>query len=214
MTKREVGLPLVALALVALVACVTVNVYFPEAAVKDLSKQIEEQVQKEAAAKAAQPAPGETPPQPPATKPEEGPKGGGSAGLLDLLVGATPAFAQGVAAPEVSNPAIRKIIDSRAARIGELNRYKSLAAIGEGNDALVAVRDLNVLPDLKARAEVQRLVAAENRDREELFREIAAAKKVDPSQIPKIRETYAGTLRETARPGDWVQMPDGAWKQK
>ena len=117
-------------------------------------------------------------------------------------------------APEVSSPAIRKIIDSRAARVAALNKYKSRGVIGENKRALVEVRNLDALPDLKARADVQRLVKAENADREELFKEIAVAKSVDLSQLSKIRDTYASTLREKARPGDWIQEPDGAWKQK
>jgi uncharacterized protein YdbL (DUF1318 family) len=114
----------------------------------------------------------------------------------------------------VSNPAIRKIIASRAKRVGALNRYKAKGVIGENNRALVEARDLDALTDLKQRAEVQRLIKAENADREQLFREIAAAQNVDLSQLPRIRETYAGTLRAKARPGDWIQTPDGNWKQK
>jgi len=37
------------LTLAVLTACVTVNVYFPEAEVRDLSKQIEQEVRKQAA---------------------------------------------------------------------------------------------------------------------------------------------------------------------
>lgn len=196
-------------ATVAAISCVTINVYFPEAAIKDLSQQIEEQVRKEAAKREAEAAKTPTPaPQEDAKKP------GPSAGLLDSLLGALPAFAEDVAAPEVTSPAIRKIIDSRAARASALADYKSKGVVGENNQARVEVRNLETLPDLKARAEVQRLVRAENADREELFKEIAAAKKVDLSQLPKIRETYARTLRDGARPGEWVQMPDGTWSQK
>ena len=155
-------------------------------------------------------------PPPPAPAPGTPAPGGGGprAGLLEELLGVGIAYAQGVPSPEVSSPAIRRIIESRASRAGELQRYKSAGAIGESNKALLEVRNLDALPDLRARADVQRLVRAENADREELFREIAAAKKVDPSQIGKIRETYAGTLRDNARPGDWIQLPDGTWKKK
>jgi len=193
-------------ALAVSLACVTINVYFPEAAIKDLSKQIEDQVQKEAA---KQPPAAETP-APPA---EEKPKGG-SASLLDLALGATPAYAQDVAAPEVSSPAIRKIIESRAARVAQINSFKAQGVIGENSRALLEPRSLDKLSDLKSRAQVQQLVKAENSDRETLFKEIAAAKNVDLAQLPKIQETYAATLRENARPGDWIQMPDGSWKQK
>ena len=191
--------------LAVLAACLTININFPEAAIKDLSKQIEEQVAKEAAAQQEQQK---------APEPEAKPEGGGSSSLLDLMLGVSPAYADEVAAPEVTSPAIRKIIDSRAARLPDLAKYKAQGVIGESNQGLVEARNLESLTDLKARAEVQRLVKAENADREELYKEIAAAKGVDLSQLPKIRVTYAETLRQNARPGEWIQTADGAWKQK
>jgi uncharacterized protein YdbL (DUF1318 family) len=205
MKRKPIRLATLAAA-VATLACVTINVYFPEAAIKDLSKQIEEQVQQEAA---KQPPAPESAPAPAPEKP-----GGGSASLLDLAFGVTPALAQEVAAPEVSSPAIRKIIESRAARVGQIDRLKAEGVVGESNRALLEPRALDKLTDLKARAQVQQLVKAENADREALFKEIAAAKNVDLSQLPKIQETYAGTLRDNARPGHWIQLPDGTWKQK
>ena len=65
-----------------------------------------------------------------------------------------------------------------------------------------------------SQATVQRVARAENADRETLYKEIAAAEGVDNSQIPRIRETYAETLRKNARRGDWIQSPGGEWKQK
>ncbi len=47
-----------------------------------------------------------------------------------------------------------------------------------------------------------------------MFKEIAAATGADPSSVPQIRTTYAETLRQKARPGDWIQQPGGEWKQK
>jgi hypothetical protein len=63
---------------------------------------------------------------------------------------------------------------------------------------MVEVRNLEALTDLKARADVQRLVKAENSDRQELYKEIAAAKNVDLAQLPKIREPtrHAAAERE------------------
>jgi uncharacterized protein YdbL (DUF1318 family) len=116
--------------------------------------------------------------------------------------------------PEITNPAIRKIIDSRAARYNELRRYLDQGVLGENNKGLVEVRNLEALTDLKARADVQRLVKAENADRQELYKEIAAAKNVDLAQLPKIQETYAATLRQNAKAGDWIQQPDGNWVKK
>ena len=225
-TKKLIHLSVACAAAAALAACVTINVYFPAAEIKDLSRKIEDQVQQQAAKDAAQaqepkPAPDaksapDSKPAPPPDQAPAKPQAPGAASLFDTLLGVTPVYAQaGAVAPAgVTSPAIRKIIDSRAARVGEINRYKAMGVIGEGNQALLVIRKLDAVPELKARAEVQKLVKAENADREELFREIAAAKGVDLSQLPKIQETYASTLRDMAKPGDWIQMPDGAWKQK
>ncbi len=194
-------------------ACVTINVYFPEAAVKDVSRQIEQEVAKQAAQKSgnapAPPAPVNPPPQP-----QPKPGGAPSAGLFDGLFVGVAYAADNVPNPEVSSPAIRRIIDSRAARVADIEKYKGMGAIGESNKGTLEVRSLDAVSDLKARADVQRLVRAENADREELYKEIAKAKGIDMSQLDKIRETYAGTLRDNAKPGEWIQMPDGNWRKK
>ena len=203
----------------AVAACVTINVYFPEAAVKDLSERIEDAVAREAEEGGAEAA----------AEPEgEGAAGSGlvsrlrsgfeiAVGTALHVLGPAPAYAQpppsSVAEPEISNPAIRRIVQSRAARVNQLNRYKSSGALGENNKALVQVRDLNALP-LQERAAVQKLVRDENADRDRMFKEIAAATGVDLSQLPRIQETYARTLREKARRGDWIQLEDGRWDQK
>ncbi len=197
---------LVATAVIAF-GCVTINVYFPEEAIKDLSERIEDEVERVAGAGTA------------SFRHQQALDGQRSLWayvaepLLRLTAGQAYAQGDAVAAPEVTNPAIRKIIDSRAARLAELNRFKASGAIGETNKGDVAVRNLDSL-DLRDRAAVQRLVKSENKDRDALYKEIAAAKSVDLSQAPRIRATYAATLREKAKPGDWIQMPDGTWRQK
>lgn len=201
--------------------CVTINLYFPEQEIKDLAGEIEKQVQ--AKAEVESPSgdePATTAEPPPPSKADDNPgtdlqsHSRGTVSLFDMLLGVTPAQAQEIPEPETTNPAIRKIIDSRAARLAEINGYKSSGVIGENNKGDLEIRDLGAISDLRVRADVQKLVRAENADREQLYREIAAAKNIDPAQLDKIRETYAATLRENARPGDWIQMPDGSWKQK
>jgi len=196
---------------VVLAACITINVYFPEAAVKELAQQIEDEVQRKAA--------GEPSPTPvPEPTPVAEPAAGAPESLLSwvLSLGATTAYAaqDEVAAPEITNPAIRKIIDSRAARLRAVTDLKAKGVVGESNEALLVVRNLDAIQGLKERAEAQKLIRDENADREQLFKEIAAAKNVELSQLPQIRTTYAEALRENARPGDWIQLPDGSWEQK
>jgi len=207
--KRSIVIGLGCAAVLA--ACITINVYFPEAAVKELSQQIEDEVQKKAEGEPT-PAPEPTP------TPVAPSDGGASESLLSYILsfGATTAYAaqDQVAAPEITNPAIRKIIDSRAARLDAINALKAKGVVGESNQALLVIRNLDAIQGLKERADAQKLVKDENADREQLFKEIAAAKNVDLAQLPQIRATYAATLRENAHPGDWIQLPDGSWVQK
>ncbi len=201
--RRRLALLVLASAL-ALVACITINVYFPEEAVKDLSEQIEQEVARAAGGAAAEPTP---------TPPAAGPAADPLATLLGL--GAATAWAEEqVPEPAVSNPAIRRLIASRAARLEDIRRWKASGVLGESRAALLEVRSLEAVPGLKERAEVQRLVRDENADREQLFREVAAATDVALDQLDRIRSTYAETLRANSSPGDWVQLPDGTWVRK
>ncbi len=218
MPRRHLPLLYLLLAGFAAIACVTINVYFPEAAVKDLSEQIEDAVEREAeeAAPAATEAAGAEPTGE-TTNQTSWLRSGADvvAGTVLHLLAPAPVYAQSdaVAAPEITNPAIRKIIQSRAARVRELGTHKKSGAVGENNRALVEVRQLDAL-GLQQRAAVQKLARAENADRERMFKEIAAATGTDLSQLPQIRATYATTLRQKAHRGDWIQMPDGSWRQK
>ena len=209
--KRSIVIGLGCAAVLA--ACITINVYFPEAAVKELAQQIEDEVQRTAE---GQPAP--TPAPEPTATPTAGSGTAPQESLLSwvLSLGATTAYAaeDEVAAPEITNPAIRKIIDSRAARLRAVTDLKAKGVVGESNQALLVVRNLDAIQGLKERADAQKLIKDENADREQLFKEIAAAKNVELAQLPQIRTTYAETLREKAHPGDWIQLPDGSWAQK
>jgi uncharacterized protein YdbL (DUF1318 family) len=194
-------------------ACVTINVYFPEAKIQDLSQRIEDEVAQRAVE--LEQGTGEDGAPPEGTADEDPPEvTPGRTSALSLLLGATPAYAQSVPDPGVSNPAIRAIIDARAARVPQINDFKSRGLIGESNQALLEARSLDSISDLRQRAALQKLVKDENADRERLYKEVAAAEGVDLAQLPRIRQTYAETLRNNARPGDWIQLPGGQWKQK
>lgn len=212
-----------ALATTVLAACVTINVYFPEEKVRELSEQIEDAVEEQAAqddgtgAEASDPEPadaGAANPEKASTEAVEGSARISPAGwLLHLLPASQALAADEVVAPEISNPAIRRIIQSRADRLPAIRNYLQSGVLGENNQALLEVRALDDL-DLRQRAEVQRLVKAENGDRDRMFEEIAAATGAEMSQLPQIRRTYAETIRQKAERGTWIQEPDGNWRRK
>ncbi|MCH9647178.1 MAG: YdbL family protein [Deltaproteobacteria bacterium] len=200
---------LTGLAALTALACVTINVYFPEAAVKELASQIEDAVEQQAAEGSGDDAP----------QPEEEAFFSRSTlrGVLSFVFSAPKVYAQDggseVIAPQITNPAIRKIIANRASRADQIRQHKSSGVLGETKDALLEIRSRDAL-SLKDRASVQKLVKAENTDRETMFKEIAAATGTDLSQLPQIRQTYAETLRSKAKTGDWIQLPDDSWLQK
>lgn len=198
--------------------CVTVNVYFPETAVRNLAEKIEDAVDRQAAEGSDGAAPSDSASLNSSSTATTLAGAAlarwlGSALVTFLPAGTAYGASDEVAAPEITNPAIRKIIQQRAARIVRVSQLKAQGVLGEGKDALLEVRALDSL-SLQERAGAQKLVRDENADREEMFKEIAAATGTDLSQLPQIRATYAATLRDRARSGDQIQKPDGTWIKK
>jgi uncharacterized protein YdbL (DUF1318 family) len=77
---------------------------------------------------------------------------------------------------------------------------------------MVAVHDAAKVP-LSQRAQANAAVAAENRDRATLYREIAKANG-HPEWEAQIRTTFAKTWIEKARAGWYYRDASGAWKQR
>lgn len=114
--------------------------------------------------------------------------------------------------------AILEIVDSRAARMPAIDAYKAGGVIGENKAALVEIVDLDLIEEPDARAEVERVVRAENADRERLYALLAAVggggDQEREARVRTIRERYAVILRDAAHPGEWIQLPDGSWERK
>jgi uncharacterized protein len=112
---------------------------------------------------------------------------------------------------EINTPAIAAIKNSMQARHAQLEPHYASGAVGLTRDGLVAVRDANAVP-LKDRQALNALVAAENKDRNALYKEIAVANQ-NPQWESDIRNTFAQKWVEKARAGWWYQSASG-WTQK
>jgi uncharacterized protein YdbL (DUF1318 family) len=188
--------------LVALVGCVTINVYFPEAAAQKAADQFIGTVLD---SNAPAPAPASTSPQP--AKNDHQP----AAMLLDLLIPA--AYAADTPNIRIETATTEAIHDRMWQRFREtLSPLLNSGAVGFTKDGLVAVRDAAKLP-LDQRAAVNATVADENRDRNALYREVANANN-HPEWEAQIRATFAKRWIERARAGWYYQDASGAWKQK
>ena len=189
---------------VALVGCVTINVYFPEAAAQKAADQFIGNVLDQGSADA----------KPDAKQPPPAPKDNGnhpSAMLLDLLIPS----AQAAETPDIriqtsATEAIRARMHQRFG--GTLGKLLDSGAVGFTHDGMVAMREAAKVP-LSQRAQANAVVADENRDRAALYREVAIANN-HPEWESQIRTTFARTWIEKAHAGWYYQNAAGAWQQK
>jgi len=181
-----------------LTACVTVNIYFPAAAVQRAADTIVEETWGEAGKEGV----------------KEAPKAGSSIGgrIFAFAVLVKEAHAQ-EADINVSNPAIRALKDSIRGRSESIKPYMDKGNVGLNRDGLLIVRTTEGL-NLKERAEVQQLVEAENRDREALYAEIAKANNFPRERVADIKRIFAKSWLDQARSGWWVQDAQGSWRKK
>ena len=200
--RRLLPLKIVLTSLIV-VACVTINVYFPAAAADKAADQFINDVT--GGSKATTPPQSNVREQPDYLL----------AAVGDLMYALVPAAqAQDAeAALNVSSPAVSRIKSSMAARFPELEKFFASGAVGLTKDGLIEVRDINsvALPD---RATVKRLVAEDNADRAQLYTEIARASN-HPEWEADIKKSFSRRWVATgAKPGWYYQDDSGAWKQK
>lgn len=201
---RKFGMLLCLACCLAVAACVTINVYFPAAAAEKAADKIIDDIWG---------GPG----QPAKNDDKRGALELDRSGdvllaaahsVLNLLIPSAHAQAD----LNVSTPAIRQLTQSMEARHAQLKKYYDSGAIGLTRDGLVEVRDQNLVP-LPERNSVRKLVADENADRANLYREIATANG-HPEWEADIRKTFGERWASRASPGWYYQDKDGNWKQK
>lgn len=113
---------------------------------------------------------------------------------------------------EIDTPAIAALRAAMQQRHQQIAAHYDAGAVGLTADGLVAIRDAGQVP-LSQRGRLSALVAAENRDREALYREIARANG-HPEWREQVQATFAQRWIDKARRGWWVQRPDKGWAQR
>jgi uncharacterized protein len=184
-------------------ACVTINVYFPAAAAEKAADRIIEDVWGGDAAK------------PDANKRSQRLDESAqrvllaaAGAVLNVIVPAANAQAD----LNIATPVVKQLTQAMEARHGQLKKYYDSGAVGLTRDGLIEVRDQNLLP-LPERNAVRKLVADENADRANLYREIANANG-HPEWEADIRKTFAERWSERASSGWYVQNASGQWQRK
>jgi hypothetical protein len=207
-------------AFVSFAACaiITVNVYFPEKDVKAAYKSLEDEL--------LEPTPKKqdsTPGPKPSSRLERQPLLAGTGPWRIVLV--TDAFADEDLAKRITEeirgyPDVVAAYKGRGQRLARLKQLKDQGFVGEANDGKVVLR---AKPPQVGEAETK-LVQEENKDREVIMNGMARAilklnkQEATSSNLAKVRpqatDTFASLRRDEAQPGWWIQLPDGAWKQK
>ena len=188
-----------AIATIAIVACLTVNVYFyPSEEVDQTAKQIIEDIRGAAL---------------PENEQEETIREKGEEETdLDWWRLTAVAYAAGKETT-VSSPAIDSLKQKIKDRFNDLKPYFAAGAVGEAKDGLVEIRDASVLP-MKDRAKLNRIVNEENTDRRALYKEVAKELDVEAKDLPKVQKSFADQWQEFARPGWWIQDEAGNWNKR
>lgn len=184
-------------AIMIVLSCVTVNIYFPAKEVEQAADQIVKEIRPPEAAE----------PSKPEAKPDQSfwPRS------IKLAFLASEAWAQ--ESVTVNNARIRGIKDSLKKRDPQLRPYFDGGNIGEGKDGRLVIRNMDGL-NLKQQNVLKSLVASINKEREALYAEVAKALKVDPSQLGRVGQEFAQVWQQYSRGGWYIQLADGTWKQK
>ncbi len=191
------------LGMLMLTACVTINIYFPAAAAEKVADEIIKDIQSNVPQK---PQPKLEP------KSERSDMQTSLYKLIDQVINIAISPAQAAEADlSIDSPEIRQLTASMEKRFSSLQSFYAAGAIGIKADGLLAVKDAASVP-LKDRNQVNKLVAAENADRQALYQAIANANG-HPEWATQIKSTFAARWISNAQSGWWYQS-SGTWKQK
>jgi hypothetical protein len=199
---KKVAVSATILMAVFVVACVTINVYFPEAAAVEAADRIIDKVRGESSSD-------QTSQQQPAMENETSFANSVLYGLSSFLI--ADAHAQAPVDFDKPSPRKQALENALADRFRAIRPYFDSGALGLTDSALIDFRDRSLVP-LKDRNNVVQLVAAQNNDWNDLFAEIAQLNE-HPEWQDSIRRTFAERWIAKADKG-WYYREGGTWKQK
>ncbi len=205
--------------LLASCAFITVNVYFPEKEVKKAFKTLDEKYLGKEGVEAPIPEPSPAGAEPaPAEKPQSRFEGTRWPFAVTAVAWAAEDVTGDLVAELSRMPEVVKAYEEMRGRLPVLDQLRDDGIVGETNQGLVTVRDPARIADR------QGVVDAENASRKTVITGMARAilKRAGRPETPanmgqvlgKAAATYAQTKQEMARPGWWIQLPNGRWVQK
>lgn len=163
----------------AVFACVTINIYFPAEQVETVAGEIVDEIRGKPEDKKEE------------DKPDEESRIRENEFRFSntfFVFARSVAWAQEVTT--VSNPTIRALKQRMKERYARMKSFFKSGVLREGDNGYVILESMGGL-GLKERRDLTGLVEAENEDRKALYREVAKALKIDPSQVDRVAEIFA-----------------------
>ncbi len=159
--------------MLSILACVTINIYFPAEKVESVAEEIVHEIRSNKPEVKEQ-----------SLRNEEGFL------LQEHILALTCSFAWADDVTAVSNPTIRASKEKMKSRYSQMKPYYQKGMLKEGANGYVSLWNTEGL-GLKERRNFNNLIDAENENRKTLYKEIAKALNIDPSQTNKIAEIFA-----------------------
>ena len=183
---------LMAVVVFLITACVTVNIYFPAAEVKQAAEDIARDIRGQQGEQGGQ-------------------EGSVEKGPTSWLQFGSQAFA--ASELTVSNPTIRQLKARMKSRYPSLVPFMRAGNVGEGANGLLVIKSEAGL-GLKQKADLKRVVNAENSDRMALYRAVAQSLNIPGSQISRVQRIFAAEWQKTAPRGTYIEKAPGKWVRK
>lgn len=181
-----------------LASCVTINIYFPAAAAEKAADKIIQEIQQSDSVEPQS-----------QLQPIQQTVYLWIDTTLNFLIPAAQAADADLA---IDSAEIRRLRTQMRNNFSSLAPFYQQGFVGLKSDGLLTVRDAAGVP-LKDRNLVNKLVAAENSARNQLYQAIANANG-HPEWFAQIKSTFAERWQSNAQAGWWYQSSNGSWKQK
>ncbi len=112
--------------------------------------------------------------------------------------------------------AVLTAIQNRDFNKDDIDEFKRDGAVGENAKGWLEIRPQPRLhKDPEYRKLVERIVTEDNRDRQIIMRRIIDINpSVQTTDSTEVEKVFAKLNRDSAKPGEWIQMPEGEWVKK
>jgi hypothetical protein len=159
--------------MLCILACVTINIYFPAEKVESVAGEIVGDIRGNEVKKQEEPL-----------------KNDKTSFLRGTILALSCSVAWAEEATSVSNPTIRALKEQMKGRYAQLKPYYQQGRLVEGDDGYLSEGNSEGL-GLKERRDLKNLIDAENKDRSRLYDEVAKALEIDSSQVNRVAEIFA-----------------------